>query len=129
MNLSAQTKDVVEKAGRTLSRLYTLGLSPLQILTLMEVRWQEWEASKDISGQTGISHIFSNGVYRAVAEKFRDNKVEPPSREGFWSSVRALQKKKLLFVAPPSKGSSKRSMSLTLYGAVLFEYPQSIRLY
>jgi len=128
MNLSAQSKDIVGKAGRTLSRLYTLGLSPLQILTLMEVRWQEWEASKAISGQ-GVAHIFSNGIYHAVAEKFRENKHDPPSREGFWSAVRALQKRKLLFVASPSKGSSKRAMSLTHYGAVLFEYPQSIKLY
>ena len=122
MNLSSQSKDIVEKAGRTLSRLYTLGLTPLQILILMEVRWQEWAVSSD-------QRIFSNKVYRAVAEKFRDNQRDPPTREGFWVAARALQGKKLLFVAAPSKGSSKRIMNLTCYSEDLFEYPQSIKLY
>ena len=133
MNLSKQTKEIVDQASRTLSRLYTLGLTPLQIMILMGVRHMEWEAtagdSSAVSQSPNLPKLFTNSAYHAVKAKYEEHSRTPPSRQGFWNAVKGLQRERFLYVAPHKKNTSKRSISLTAIGDALFEYPRSIQLY
>ena len=121
--MSKQTQAVVDGAAETLGRLFTMGRTPLQILVLMETRWQEYLA------KTPGQHVFTNTVINAVREKYVNHGTAAPHRQGCWDALQSLRDRGLLYIAPPGKRTSKRAVCLTARSDVLFKYPRSIQLY
>ena len=124
MNLSKQSKELIEQLGRSIATLYSLDLTPLQILILVEVRHREALAGKG-------EHVMANDVRHAIEALYEERgAVKPPTRQSFWTAVDVLRHKRgLLWVAPHKKGTSLRAMRLTALGKRPFEYPPFIHPY
>ena len=122
MNLPKEAKKVIGEIGETMSNLYMMKLTPLQIMIMIETRYAETKLAKN-------KHLFAHIVRRSIAKMHTDRNHEPVSRQLFWASVQGLQDRKLIYVAPPKKGARFRAITLTLKGACLFTYPKSIHPY
>lgn len=122
MNLSKQAREVIGQMGRSFAKLYAMRLSSLQILILVEARYSEARLGK---GQ----HLFANKLRAEVTALYEDNDGNPPSRQAFWDAFNVLCKRRLLYIAPHKRGTTKRAVALTAAGADPFEYPKSIHPY
>lgn len=120
MRLSNQSKSVIEQIGQSIGGMFAIGLTPLQILILCEVRYRE-----SISGRT--QHVFTDHVRISIRKMLQNNGGGfNPSRQSFWNSFKSLQAQGFLFIAPPAKNTWKRGVAITVSGATLFHYPKTI---
>jgi hypothetical protein len=122
MNLSTNTQILIGQIGSTISELYMMKLSPLQILALVEIRFAEAKLQRN-------KHLFAHQVRSAIAKMYSARGFKPPSRQLFWKALDELQDRKLIYVAPHKKGTRYRALMLTLQGSQLFSYPPSIHPY
>lgn len=115
MKLSKQSAEVITEIGSSIGGMFHAKLSSLQILLIVEIRFREGKRKKG-------EYVFAHEVRKNVEELMHS----PPSRQGFWVAINALKKQKLIYLAPPAKGTWKRAISLTQKGADLLTYPKSI---
>lgn len=123
MNLSHLAQKVISDIGKTIAAFYTMQLTPLQIMILCEIRYRETKLAK---GQ----YIYADEIRAEVAKTYEENgRDHTPSRQSFWVACNSLREKGLVYIAPPKKDTSKRSMMLTTKAADVFIYPPSIHPY
>ena len=123
MNLSKQSQELISQIGTTMANLYAMKLSPLQILILIEARYREGQLERG-------EHLYSDSLRKGVSSLYSGTEANfLPSKQGFWAAVKQLEKRKLLYIAPPKKDTSKRGVMLTASAALVFEYPHSIHPY
>jgi hypothetical protein len=122
MNLSNQSREMISQIGSTIGALYSMRLSPLQILILVESRFSEARLGKG-------KHLFADKVRKEVSKIYEEHGSKPPSRQSFWDAFNALRDDGLLYIAPHKKGTSKRAIVLTALGTQPFRYPKSIHPY
>lgn len=124
MNLSKQSREVIEQIGRSIATLYAMQLTPLQILIMCEIRHREAHRKKG-------EHVFANQVRKDVVKLYKERgSASPPTRQAFWQAFDSLQTLRgMIYIAPHKKGTTKRAVALTANGAAPFEYPQSVHPY
>lgn len=121
MNLSKQSKELKAQMGATISTMFAVGLSPLQILILCEARHSE-------AGLAKGKHLFADQVRKQVDALLQSRGGGfRPTRQAYWAALNTLQSKRgFLYIAPHKKGTTKRAVALTAKGDNLFTYPKSI---
>jgi hypothetical protein len=122
MNISNQSSSLISSIGETVATFYAMGLQPLQVLIMTTVRYAE-------HGLPRGQHIYAHKVRATIDDLYKSRGGKPASRQLFWLHLRDLQQRKLIYIAPPKKGSSHRSLCLTTIGSDLFTYPKSINPY
>jgi hypothetical protein len=123
MNLSKHTQEIISQIGQTIAGFYSMRLTPLQIMILVETRHAQ-------SVLTKKQHVFANEIRANVEKIYRSHgKEPPPSKQAFWKAFDELVAKKFLYISPHKKGTSKRAVTITAASSQLFHYPASIHPY
>jgi hypothetical protein len=122
MTISDQTQTIIQQMGKSIATLYAMRLTSLQILIMIEARYLEGKLGKG-------KHMFADVLRKNVEEIYDTHHGEAPSRQAFWKAFGSLTRRRLVYIAPHKKGSSKRAVALTAAGIAPFDYPTSIHPY
>ena len=122
MNLSNQSKSVISDIGESMSRMFAMKMTPLQIMILMDLRYMESTLPKGDA-------LTANRLRAAINQIYNRHGQKPPSKQAFWSACNVLRDSRLVYFAPPKKGSSLRNITLTASGEALMQYPASVHPY
>ena len=119
MKLSPETHTIVGQVGKTICKLSIMKLTPLQVMILIEARYAEARLTKG-------KHLLISDIQSRIDEMHEEYGDPKPSRQTFWNAVNGLGSRRLVYIAPPRKGTNKRAIALTAKGDMPFTYPKSI---